>query len=481
MVQHQKVFFFTLTFCVFQVTTKAQIWKDIKKVVKDVKDISREVTGATNEVKKTVKSVKELKQTWQKDTSSNIRYRQTPDYRSRGEVSISKKQKLYIENGKFKNLSWEPITKFDNQIFPSFIIGWANYKGQKDEDMGSSLGFRINTSLSNIVLKWEIECADKNFFSIDSGYVNCDELKYGSNFMPKINWNYRYLVKHQSNAPVNFHFRLTDPNTGSKVEKLVNVNLRSINDCLIKYNEIKYHYLFASYVNEDHQEIDKILKEMLKTKMIDAVIGYQGGASYVDLQIAALWRVLHDKGFQYSSITNNSGNSDDRTKKIFSQTVRTIDKSLKTSQANCVDGTVLFASILKKMGIKPILITVPGHCFLGYYTNPNDTSLESIKFLETVMMAENTYISNPKTSTKKFADKYKTTVTEANKLLTNLLPKGTKLSEINKAYYLEFLEATMEGNYQFKKNVKEYGQDQISIIDVSEQRQYIKPIPIYEE
>jgi hypothetical protein len=55
--------------------------------------------------------------------------------------------------------------------------------------MGSSLGFKINTSLSNVVLKWEIECSDKKFFSTDSGYINCDLLKSG-NFMPKINWNY---------------------------------------------------------------------------------------------------------------------------------------------------------------------------------------------------------------------------------------------------------------------------------------------------
>lgn len=473
-----KVSFILFALLFNQAGVKAQFLKDIKKTIKGVKETSKEVTGATNELKKTVKSIKELKQTWQKDTASNIKYNQIPDYRSREEVNISKKQKLYVENGEFKNLFWEPVTKYQNQIFPSFIIGWANYRGTKDEDVGSSLGFFIKTSLPNVVLKWEIECSDKNFFSIDSGYINCDLLRTGNNFMPRISWNYRNLVKHESNEPVNIYFRLTDPNTGSKVEKLVNVNLRSINDCLLGYNGKKFHYLFASYVNEDYlTEIDKISKSMLDTKIIDAVLGYQGGPNYVDLQVAALWRVLHDKGFQYSSITNNSGNSEDNTR-IFSQTVRTIDKSLKTSQANCVDGTVLFASILKRLGVKPILVTVPGHCFLGYYTDARDTSLASINFLETTMLSNNSYSSNPKTSVKKFAEKYKSTPDEINKLLKKLIPEGIKLSELNTAYYLEFLDAKIEGDYKYKLNMEKYGAEYVTVLDVSELRTYIKPIPV---
>ena len=455
----------------------AQIWKKIKDGAKNVQDAARQVTNTTREVTNTVKAAKEFKNTWVKDTSSNIRYQQIPDYRNRDEVNISKKQTLTIENGEFKNLSWEPVTKFDNQIFPSFIIGWANYKGQKDEDMGSSLGFKITTSLQNIVLKWEIECSDKNFFTLDSGYINCDLLKSGSYFLPKVNWNYRFLTRHQSNAPVNVFFRLTDPNSGSKVEKLVNINLRSINDCLTAYNGTKFYYLFASYVNEDNPEIDNILKEMLNTKMIDAVLGYQGGPAYVDMQVAALWRVLHDKGFQYSSITDNSGSNTD--KGVFSQTVRTFDKSLRTSQANCVDGTVLFASILKKIGIRPILVTVPGHCFLGYYAD--DTTTTNIKFLETTMMSFDTYIANPKTCFKMFADKYKVPVADVTKLVANAVPPSIKLSELNKAYYLQYLDAKVQGMATYQSKIEKYGSKNVSLLDVTELRKYIKPIPTYDE
>jgi hypothetical protein len=260
---------------------------------------------------------------------------------------------------------------------------------------------------------------------------------------------------------------LIDPNTGSKVEKLVNVNLRSINDCMTRYDGKNYHYLFASYINEDHPEIDKILKQMLDTKMIDAVQGYQWGPAFVDMQVAALWRVLHDRGFQYSSITNNSGYND--SKGLYSQTVRTLDNSLKTSQANCVDGTVVFASVLKRMGIKPVMVTVPGHCFLGYYANDTGTSLSSIRFLETTLMSDNIFIKDPKSAIQKYND-----------LLSKLIPKDVKLTDLNKAYYLEFFNARVEGDSKYKKNIETYGTENVNLLNVADLRKYVKPIPLYD-
>ncbi|HUS00078.1 MAG TPA: hypothetical protein VMY77_00030 [Chitinophagaceae bacterium] len=452
-----------LVVLIFQVSnTNAQIWKKIKEGAKGIQDAARQVTSTTLEVNNTVKTVK---QSWKKDTSSNIRYQQIPDYRTREEVSINKKQKLSVENGQFVNLSWEPVTKFDNQIFPSFVIGWASYKGVKDEDMGSSLGFNINTTLPNVVLKWEIESADKSYFTIDSGYINCNDIRSTKLFMPKIAWNYRALAKHPTSAPLNIYFRLIDPNTGGKVEKLVNVNLRSINDCLTYFNGKSYQFLFTTFINEDHPEIDKILKQMLDTKIIDAVLGYQWGPSYVDLQVAALWRILHDRGFQYSSITNNSGYNE--SKGLFSQTVRTFDNSLKTNQANCVDGTVVFASVLKRMGIRPIMITVPGHCFLGYYAD--DTTTSNIRFLETTMLSDKTFLTNAKASVQKYND-----------VLAKAIPKGVKLSDFNKAYFLEFLNAQLEGYNKYKSNMEKYGAKYVTLLDVSDLRKYVKPIPLYE-
>src|SRR5262249_15941530 len=156
--------------------------------------------------------------------------------------------------------------------------------------------------------------------------------------MPDIPWNFATLAKQQSSTPVTIIFRLFD-DEGNKVEKSTPLFMRSVNDCIYQYRDVKFDFLFTAYIQEQHPEVDKILKEALNTKMINSVSGYQGDELNTILQVAAVWRVLHDRNFQYSSITTTSTNS---TQNLRSQTVRTFDNSLKTNQANCVDGTVVF-------------------------------------------------------------------------------------------------------------------------------------------
>lgn len=445
--------------------------RKIKEAARQTKIAANEVTGATIAITTTVKT---LKQTWAKDTSANIKYYQVPDYRSREEVNISKRQKLGIENGQFKNLDWQPEIRFDNQVFPSFIIGWATYTGTKEEDMGSSLGFTINTSLSNVVLKWEIECINKNYFNIDSGYINCNEVRNTRPFMPRIAWNMRALVKHETAAPLGIYFRLIDPNTGGKVERLVNINLRSINDCMTYYNNRSYRNMLVAFANEEHPEVDKILKEALDTKMIDNISGYQSygdkekltkekyeeAKKYVDLQVAAIWRVLHNRGFQYSNITDNTGDNSGR---LFSQTVRKFDNSIKTSQANCVDGTIVFASVLKRMGLKPKLVLVPGHCFLAYSDDDNIT--DNITFLETTMLSNDRYMS--KDSVARYRKDF-----IVNNYPKALLPKAT-VRDLQ--FFLQFTVAELAAKATFLAMQKE---GKVEIIDLIEERKKIKPIPV---
>ena len=109
---------------------------------------------------------------------------------------------------------------------------------------------------------------------------------------------------------------------------------------------------------------------------------YQGGnAEVVDKQVYALWNVLQKRNFRYSSVSNTSLSSN----VVFSQRVRTFDDALESSQINCVDGSVLFASLLRAINIEPILVRTPGHMFVGYYT---DAGRKNMNFLETTMIGD---------------------------------------------------------------------------------------------
>jgi hypothetical protein len=64
---------------------------------------------------------------------------------------------------------------------------------------------------------------------------------------------------------------------------------------------------------------------------------------------------------------------------VTSQHVRSFEEALASGQANCVDGTVLFASLLRKIGIDVQLVLVPGHMFLSYFLQPNQQQRQALE------------------------------------------------------------------------------------------------------
>ncbi len=108
-------------------------------------------------------------------------------------------------------------------------------------------------------------------------------------------------------------------------------------------------------------------------------VGYQAGPQEVVNQVFAIWYLFERSGFTYSTITTPSG----YTQKVASQSVRFLEDSLRTRQSNCIDGTVLFSSILRKIGIDPLIVLIPGHAFLGFWLDQKHTQP---MFLETTML-----------------------------------------------------------------------------------------------
>lgn len=359
---------------------------------------------------------------------------------------VAEKQvtKPKFKKGTFTNFEWEPVSYFDGQLFPSMIISMANYKG----DVGtpsmkaiksSALGFRFNSKQSFIPVKWEIESTDKSFFDKIGGEYTYQQAGQERYFMPDIPWNLSALAKQTSSTPLNVVFRIIDED-GNKVERSVPLFLRSVNDCIYRYKDLAFDFMFAAYIQEQHPEIDKILKDALRTKMISAVSGYQGDEANTMLQVAAVWKVLHDRGFQYSSMT---ATSTAQTQAIRSQQVRTFDNAIKTNQANCVDGTVVLASILRAMNISTVMVLTSNHSFLGFYTsNKKDRKLV---YLETTMLDHSDLIDQAKIPAKK-----------------------------NLAYLNQFLKAVKAGT---QAHVDYTAKNDLTEIDVNLYRSVVRPLP----
>lgn len=298
---------------------------------------------------------------------------------------------FWLNTAPFRS-GFEIADELGGNIFPSSILSVATTDAQVIVPADSlyvgnsksciSIRIRSGKAYSRV----RIEVAETPFFSRSVSEFVLAKPRTEYTIYPDIIWNYEALKNNNQAEPVSVAVKveMNDKDLGQRVRTF---SVRSINECLLGYvtNGTKFHdtgIFFAAYVNEENPMIDKLLREALNTRIVNRFLGYQGGnTEVVDKQVYALWNVLQKRNFRYSSVSNTSLSSN----VVFSQRVRTFDDALESSQINCVDGSVLFASLLRAINIEPILVRTPGHMFVGYYT---DAGRKNMNFLETTMIGD---------------------------------------------------------------------------------------------
>lgn len=275
---------------------------------------------------------------------------------------------------------WMPVVEMDKQIFPAFFLATATQNVVKSQvesvigDAQGKIGMHIINPAPNTKLKVGIE-VDK-ILKYQEFEANLTEQGKYYQIYPPLVWNWDALKTYKNPSPANATFTLY-LNAKLIEKKTVVVRVRSVNDAVFAYSYLldenrwaDTKWMFAAYVNEDHDLIDPILKLALDSRIIDSFSGYQTrDTKQVMLQAFSIWYVLQARGIKYSSITNTSGTG--TTAKVYSQYVRFLEESINSSQANCVDGSVLIASVLKKIDIRVALVIIPGHCFLVFDVTGN--------------------------------------------------------------------------------------------------------------
>ena len=299
----------------------------------------------------------------------------------------------YVYNNSSLRYDYEITDDLGGNIFPSAILSIATTDAQiiiPSDTMylgnpKSIIGVRIRSSkpLSHV----RVEVAETKFYAQSVSEFDLPKPDIDYIIYPDIIWNYEALKNNSQPEPISV---VVDAEiNGKKIgRKIRTFSVRSINECVLGYytKGRKFHdtgIFFAAYVNEDHPMIDQILREALNTRIVNKFLGYQArnAAAAVDKQVYALWNVLQKRNFRYSSVSNTSLSSN----VVISQRVRTFEDALNSSQINCVDGSVLFASLLRAINIEPILVRIPGHMFVGYYT---DSNRKNVNFLETTMIGD---------------------------------------------------------------------------------------------
>lgn len=287
---------------------------------------------------------------------------------------------------------WEPLFELGESIYPSVVISTATLKEgiwDDKEHLGDPWGFigvAVRGSENNCPVK--VEISGESFIkpSVYTGVLPEKDTVYC--IYPSLIYDYEKLLAVKQTVPEILSFKVTVGNSKSQ-ENIVRVQVRPVNECVFNFvdssnNTNDVSFFFAAYVNENHPFISQIMKEALAAKRVDSFEGYSGDKESVISEIEAIWDTLKNHGLHYGTMT---ASADDDNPYIDTQYVRLMGESIRYAQANCVDGSVLMASIFRKLGLDVSLIELPSHMFIAVNL---DSEGKETAFIETTDLSSST-------------------------------------------------------------------------------------------
>jgi len=303
--------------------------------------------------------------------------------------------------------TWEPKFEFDKELYPSYIL---TVSGPHE---GVELPKNYIGDPAGIAEVWIVSSVPNAKVHVDisiDGWASPSEFdatltKAGTRYRlaPYIRYDFVQLAKTNQSYPAMIRYAVSVNGVDLGWDQ-IQIRIRSVNDVPfyvesdLTGESMDLSAIFAGFVNESHPAVQQILQEALDLKAVQRFVGYTENPSDAALQAIAIWYALQKRQVRYSNVTTPSASS--TSGKVVSQAVRFIDESIDSQQANCVDGSVLFASILYKIGIHPILVRMPDHMFVGYWLNEEHTDYG---FLETTLLGEGRRPGSYKESLNRFS------------------------------------------------------------------------------
>ena len=267
---------------------------------------------------------------------------------------------------------------FDGQLYPSMLLATNNQLDTKRPTL-NTFSITLTAPADNSVLRVVVDSSALNYVTIFQEILPHHGEEY--TFQPSIKWKYDVLRRLRQPGAVDLTFTCYINDEEVDIKNL-HLAYRTVNECPLSlyYQGVNhdFRWLFAAYVNEDHPQIEQIITDIMGQGTVRRLNGYQGTERNVRDQVFAVWYYALDHGITYSSISCTSNPSS----RANVQHIRFFDEVYSSRQANCIDACVFFASILRKIGLKPVIFVEPCHAYLGYYT---DKGRKNISLLETTI------------------------------------------------------------------------------------------------
>jgi hypothetical protein len=127
------------------------------------------------------------------------------------------------------------------------------------------------------------------------------------------------------------------------------------------------------------------------------ICGYQDDPESVTLQVEAIYWALKEAGITYINSVIDYGAPPGQA----IQRTRLPRESLAGRAANCIDGTVLFASLLEGASLNPAIVLIPGHALVGWESWDGS---DEWSFLETTMIGSHDFEAACRSGQKQYGE-----------------------------------------------------------------------------
>lgn len=295
------------------------------------------------------------------------------------------------EEVSLKSGEWMPVLEHGPNLFPAFALSTVQIIRDEEDsedsdprrfgDYWSNFGIAIRAPSDNCNVDVEINSHTYIKPSVINVILPQNGMVYW--IFPPLKYEYEKLLEVKQNIPDVISFKVT---INGKVtpEAVRTVQVRPVSECIYAYKDALGNYrnaadLFAAYVNENHPQIDIIIKETLKSQNKERFAGYQKNTDEVLEEIEMIWETLSHQDSRYTTASPNAGEEEN----IAYQNIRKVGESLATTQANAFDSSVLLVSILQKIGLNASLVTLPGHMLVAVDLDKNG---KETVFIETTLI-----------------------------------------------------------------------------------------------
>lgn len=140
----------------------------------------------------------------------------------------------------------------------------------------------------------------------------------------------------------------------------------------------------GAFVTPNQPEIMRFLRRVATKHAAMRLVGNQDDAD-VGAQVEAVFNALKSEA---NIVYVNSVKDFNPDAGVKSQRLRLPAESLHDQQANCVDGSVLFASLLEALSLNPAIVVLPAHVIVGWESAPQSNQWS---YLDTTKLDTRTF------------------------------------------------------------------------------------------